>query len=247
MNDDSKLGLLNIGSAADYLGISIDTLRRWEKKGRIKPLRSPGGHRYFSKADLDDLFGKRYTRDEETVRRSNEELGREPTTEPINTNVPLPTTAETYPTTQTVQTPPQEYSEIPKDQQTFPENQQSQGFQYNTPLSEEPLPATELLHPFEKIPQPVTPPLQPPQLAETVENSQKEEESKSENILVPAKDNNILTEEEIEKRINTIIKKEDKKNYSNIFLGIFAALLLLGNIFLIYIWFTTSRIVSPLP
>ncbi len=61
--------LLGIGAASEYLGVSIDTLRRWEKKGRIKPLRSPGGHRYFDKKGLDDLFGQRYTRDEETQRR----------------------------------------------------------------------------------------------------------------------------------------------------------------------------------
>ena len=61
--------LLSIGEASEYLGVSIDTLRRWEKKGRIEPRRSPGGHRYFDKKDLDDLFGQRYTRDEETQRR----------------------------------------------------------------------------------------------------------------------------------------------------------------------------------
>src|SRR3989344_994083 len=56
--------LLSIGEAAEYLGVSIDTLRRWEARGRIVPLRSPGGHRYFSKNDLDSLFNKKYTRDE---------------------------------------------------------------------------------------------------------------------------------------------------------------------------------------
>jgi len=59
---NQNLDLLSIGEASEYLGISIDTLRRWEKKGRINPMRSPGGHRYFNKKDLEDLFGKRYTR-----------------------------------------------------------------------------------------------------------------------------------------------------------------------------------------
>ena len=68
-----KRDLLTIGGASEYLGISIDTLRRWEKKGRIEPFRSPGGHRYFDKKTLDDLFGKRYTRDEPTRRRSLDE------------------------------------------------------------------------------------------------------------------------------------------------------------------------------
>lgn len=53
----------SIGKAAEYLGVSIDTLRRWDKKGRITSLRSPGGHRYFLKRDLDNLFGKKYVRE----------------------------------------------------------------------------------------------------------------------------------------------------------------------------------------
>jgi len=62
--------LLSIGEASEYLGISIDTLRRWEKKGRIEPFRSPGGHRYFEKKQLDNLFGKKYERIEPTIRKS---------------------------------------------------------------------------------------------------------------------------------------------------------------------------------
>ena len=53
---------LTIGESSEYLGVSIDTLRRWEKKGVITTVRSPGGHRYFFKKDLDKLFGQKYTR-----------------------------------------------------------------------------------------------------------------------------------------------------------------------------------------
>ena len=67
-NNNENKNLLSIGEASEYLGISIDTLRRWERKKRIDPLRSPGGHRYYSKEDLDNLFGKRYVRDEPTHR-----------------------------------------------------------------------------------------------------------------------------------------------------------------------------------
>ncbi len=52
----------SIGKSSEYLGVSIDTLRRWEKKGVIVAYRSPGGHRYFLKQDLDNLFGQKYTR-----------------------------------------------------------------------------------------------------------------------------------------------------------------------------------------
>lgn len=61
-NESSNNKLFSIGSAADYLGISIDTLRRWEKKGKVSAYRSPGGHRYFKKDDLDILFGTKYDR-----------------------------------------------------------------------------------------------------------------------------------------------------------------------------------------
>jgi excisionase family DNA binding protein len=64
--------LLGIGDAAKYLGVSIDTIRRWEKKGRIESFRSPGGHRYFQKAELDTLFDKKYTRDDITIRKNSE-------------------------------------------------------------------------------------------------------------------------------------------------------------------------------
>ena len=51
---------LSIGGAANYLNVSIDTLRRWDKSGKLRAKKSPGGHRYYSKLDLDlykqDLF-----------------------------------------------------------------------------------------------------------------------------------------------------------------------------------------------
>lgn len=225
MNDDTKLGLLNIGTASEYLGISIDTLRRWEKKGRIKPLRSPGGHRYYSKADLDDLFGKRYTRDEETLRRTDEELGKmvpqeQPTTPPTPA-VEIRTMEENI---QSSTVP-----EIPK-MYPYPENPR-----LTAPSTEEKLPVSNLLHPIEnQLKEGVSVGPTPPQTADV-------------NVLIPKKDDNILTEEEIEKRINTIIRKEEKKSVTNVVLGIFALILLIANIFLVYVWFTTSRIASPLP
>ncbi len=55
--------LLSIGEASEFTGVSIDTLRRWEKRGKITSLRSPGGHRYFKKEDLINVFGTKYQRD----------------------------------------------------------------------------------------------------------------------------------------------------------------------------------------
>lgn len=47
--------LLTIKEAAEFLGISIDTLRRWDSKGKLKAVRSSGGHRYYSKEQLDSF------------------------------------------------------------------------------------------------------------------------------------------------------------------------------------------------
>jgi excisionase family DNA binding protein len=64
--DYGKRDLLSIGDASIYLGVSIDTLRRWERRGRINPYRSPGGHRYYKRDELDQLFGRRYSHDEKS-------------------------------------------------------------------------------------------------------------------------------------------------------------------------------------
>jgi len=71
--ENQNLNLLSIGQASEYLGVSIDTLRRWEKKGKIASYRSPGGHRYFKKNELDSMFGKKYERAEETAPRKKYE------------------------------------------------------------------------------------------------------------------------------------------------------------------------------
>lgn len=68
-NQDIKIKRLSIGEASEYLGVSIDTLRRWEKKDKITALRSPGGHRYFKQEDLDNLFGRKYEREKEKAPR----------------------------------------------------------------------------------------------------------------------------------------------------------------------------------
>lgn len=46
---------LSIGEAAKLLGVTIQTLRRWDASGKLCSKRSKGGHRYYQKEDL-DLF-----------------------------------------------------------------------------------------------------------------------------------------------------------------------------------------------
>ena len=46
--------LLNIGQAAEILGVSIDTLRRWDESGKLIAIRKEGGtHRYYRKKDIE--------------------------------------------------------------------------------------------------------------------------------------------------------------------------------------------------
>jgi len=50
--------LLTIGQTSKLLGVSIDTLRRWDKSGKFSSVRiSTGGNRYYRKSDV-DLFIK---------------------------------------------------------------------------------------------------------------------------------------------------------------------------------------------
>lgn len=46
--------LVSIGKAAKRLGVSIDTLRRWDTRGRLKSVRSgTRGHRFYQLSDID--------------------------------------------------------------------------------------------------------------------------------------------------------------------------------------------------
>lgn len=46
---------LFITEASRYIGVSKDTLRRWEKKGFLTSLRTPTNRRYYTKEILDNI------------------------------------------------------------------------------------------------------------------------------------------------------------------------------------------------
>lgn len=48
-----KEKLVTIGDAAKLLNVSIDTLRRWDKSGRLSAFHKPSGHRYYRKIDIE--------------------------------------------------------------------------------------------------------------------------------------------------------------------------------------------------
>lgn len=56
--------LLSIGKAAEFLGVAVNTLRIWDSLGKLKALRSSGGHRYYPKEQLE-----RFVLDAESVAR----------------------------------------------------------------------------------------------------------------------------------------------------------------------------------
>jgi molybdopterin-binding protein len=61
---------LRVGEAAELLGVSVDTLRRWEAAGRLPVRRSRGGQRLVSLADVRQLQATRRKRDQPIVAQS---------------------------------------------------------------------------------------------------------------------------------------------------------------------------------
>jgi molybdopterin-binding protein len=57
--DANSAGLLRIGQAAEILGISVETLRRWEADGRLATVRSAGRQRLVPLADVVRLAAER--------------------------------------------------------------------------------------------------------------------------------------------------------------------------------------------
>lgn len=60
MQNENFEQLIPIGKAAEQLGVSIDTLRRWDRKGVFPAVRTPGKHRYYTMEQISryqkDLF-----------------------------------------------------------------------------------------------------------------------------------------------------------------------------------------------
>ena len=53
MADSAPIEWLSLRQASKVLGVHPATLRAWSDRGRIASQRTPGGHRRFSRADLD--------------------------------------------------------------------------------------------------------------------------------------------------------------------------------------------------
>jgi len=55
VRNDRRL-VFTSSEAAQYLGVSLATIRRWTDAGHIGCYRTPGGQRRFSRAQLDDFI-----------------------------------------------------------------------------------------------------------------------------------------------------------------------------------------------
>jgi superfamily II DNA or RNA helicase len=80
MSDVSLDNKLSVGDAADYLGVSVQTLRRWDSSGKLKSMRHPvSGYRYYTLADLEPFKTQL-----QALPENNAEIGRLFQTAPAN-------------------------------------------------------------------------------------------------------------------------------------------------------------------
>ena len=63
--------LLAPREAANILGISYPTLKQWIYRGKIKSMKTPGGHHRVPESEIDRLFPKKLERGSIETRRSN--------------------------------------------------------------------------------------------------------------------------------------------------------------------------------
>jgi excisionase family DNA binding protein len=54
--EQSPESWIGTSKACQYLGISMPTIRRWIKTGKLKPKRTPTGELRFRRSELDQLL-----------------------------------------------------------------------------------------------------------------------------------------------------------------------------------------------
>jgi molybdopterin-binding protein len=58
-DDDAWLATIRVGQAAEMLGVTVETVRRWETEGRLRLERSSGGQRLVALAEVTRLLAER--------------------------------------------------------------------------------------------------------------------------------------------------------------------------------------------
>lgn len=59
--------LISISKAANMLGVHVDTLREWDAKGKLVPVKTVGNHRRYKLEDVETFCGQKSTSSEECV------------------------------------------------------------------------------------------------------------------------------------------------------------------------------------
>ncbi|MFC8500980.1 DEAD/DEAH box helicase [Pedococcus sp. NPDC057267] len=71
MSDNPDSDFVRVAEAAEYVGVSAQTLRRWDRDGRLPAVRRPGSkHRYYRRADLEP-FRLEYRRAEDATSQTS--------------------------------------------------------------------------------------------------------------------------------------------------------------------------------
>ena len=55
---DAQPEWLTLGQAAKYVGVAQSTMRKWSDVGRVSAFYTPGGHRRYRRADLDQFLDR---------------------------------------------------------------------------------------------------------------------------------------------------------------------------------------------
>lgn len=55
-HEDAGSRYVSPGDVAQLFGVSVATVRNWDRDGKLIAIRTPGGHRRFLRADLDALM-----------------------------------------------------------------------------------------------------------------------------------------------------------------------------------------------
>lgn len=53
---DQVPSMVSIGVAAKMLGVTVETIRQWERDGKIAATRTPGGQRRFASAEVERVL-----------------------------------------------------------------------------------------------------------------------------------------------------------------------------------------------
>lgn len=65
--DEDDSDFMRVAAAAEYVGVSAQTLRRWDRDGRLPAVKRPGStHRYYRRADLEE-FRLEYRRAQDAI------------------------------------------------------------------------------------------------------------------------------------------------------------------------------------